>query len=213
LNDDGSNELVYASNEDATGGLNPLWRRVLVALFAALMVCAVIVLLWQWCVRRRRDSSLGRHVRLSQKDADAPHNAGSDGRRVGAGLHLDGTIDDGEEDEYYNDDAGESAFDARRQHGANDGAARPHQDRSQMSAHDVQMLELEEAIGKGFAAGLDDLDDGQSGNEELDLEALRALDNNEGGAGGAAEQPHPQGGGDDDEDAFRIAIGHTASEQ
>jgi len=78
------------------------------------------------------------------------------------------------------------------------------------------MLELEEAIGKGFAAGLDDLDDdGQSGNEELDLEALRALDNNDGdAAGGAAEQPHPQGrGGDDDEEAFRIAIGHTASEQ
>jgi hypothetical protein len=218
LNDDGSNELVYASNDDAAGGLNPLWRRLLVALFAALMVCAVVVLLWQWCVRRRRDSSLGRHVRLSQKDADAPHNASSDGRRVGAGLHLDGTIDDGEEDEYYENDGGESAFDARRQHGVNDGAALPHQDRSQLSAHDVQMLELEEAIGKGFAAGLDDLDDnGQSGNEELDLEALRALDNNDGDgdAGGGAEQPHPQGGGndDDDEDAFRIAIGHTASEQ
>jgi hypothetical protein len=114
--------------------------RAFVAAFSALIACVLLVLAVRWW-RTRSERARGLHMQLSQRSSP----------RLGGAIMLDGTFDP----EYDEADDAESAPHWPSESGAAHGVAGAG-GRRQLSDHDQQMIELEEAIGAGLSGYSDD---------------------------------------------------------
>lgn len=114
--------------------------RAFVAACTALIACVLLVCGVRWW-RSRGERARGLHMQLSQRSSP----------RLGGAIMLDGSFDP----EYDEADDAESAPHWPSESGAARGSADAG-GRRQLSEHDQQMIELEEAIGAGLSGYSDD---------------------------------------------------------